>query len=70
MGALNLGRSPVLSIRAGWLLDPEKPLLLVVESDGKVLLPDSLHLPRGVCVVICAALLAVGSFVLERAFPQ
>ena len=33
---------------------------------GKVLLPDLLHLPRGVFVVIFAALLTVGLFVLER----
>jgi len=33
---------------------------------GKVLLPDLLHVPRGVFVVIFAALLTVGLFVLER----
>ena len=37
---------------------------------GKVLLPDLLHIPRGVFVVCFAALLAVGLFVLERAFPR
>jgi hypothetical protein len=37
---------------------------------GKVLLPDLLHVPRGVFVVIFAVLLAVGLFVLERVFPQ
>lgn len=31
-GALNLGASPMLSIWAGWLLDPGVPLLLVLES--------------------------------------
>ncbi|MFZ1221086.1 MAG: rhodanese-like domain-containing protein, partial [Chthoniobacterales bacterium] len=33
-GALNIAASPILSIWAGWLLDPEKPILLVLESDG------------------------------------
>jgi len=33
---------------------------------GKVLLPDLLRVPRGVFVVIFAALLTVGLFVLER----
>lgn len=37
---------------------------------GKVLLPDLLHLPRGVFVVIFAVLLTVGLFALERAFPR
>ncbi len=37
---------------------------------GKVLLPDLLHVPRGVFVVIFAVLLTVGLFVLERAFPR
>ncbi len=37
---------------------------------GKVFLPDLLHIPRGVFVVILAVLLAVGLFALERAFPQ
>ena len=37
---------------------------------GKVLLPDLLHVPRGVFVVIVAVLLAVGLFALERAFPR
>jgi hydroxyacylglutathione hydrolase len=32
-GALNIGGSPILSIWAGWLLDPDQPILLVVESD-------------------------------------
>src|SRR3954454_7168251 len=32
-GALNIGASPILSIWAGWMLDPEKPILLVLESD-------------------------------------
>lgn len=32
-GALNIGGTPILSIWAGWMLDPEKPILLVMESD-------------------------------------
>jgi hydroxyacylglutathione hydrolase len=32
-GALNIGGTPILSIWAGWMLDPEKPILLVLESD-------------------------------------
>lgn len=35
-GALNIGGSPMLSIWAGWLLDPEKPILLVLEEDSEV----------------------------------
>jgi len=37
---------------------------------GKVLLPDLLRIPRGLFVVICVVLLAVGLFALERAFPR
>jgi hypothetical protein len=37
---------------------------------GKVLLPDVVGVPRGVFVVCFAAFLALGLFVLERAFPQ
>jgi hydroxyacylglutathione hydrolase len=33
-GALNIGGTPILSIWAGWMLDPEKPILLVLESDN------------------------------------
>ncbi len=32
-GALNLGGSPILSIWAGWMLDPAQPILLVLESE-------------------------------------
>jgi hydroxyacylglutathione hydrolase len=32
-GALNIGGTPILSIWAGWMLDPEKSILLVMESD-------------------------------------
>ena len=35
-GALNIGASPMLSIWAGWLLDADKPLLLVLESDSEI----------------------------------
>jgi hydroxyacylglutathione hydrolase len=35
-GALSIGDAPMLSIWAGWLLDPAKPILLVVESDEKL----------------------------------
>ena len=35
-GALNIGGTPMLSIWAGWLLDPEKPLLLVLDSDAEL----------------------------------
>ncbi len=35
-GALNIGGKPMLSIWAGWLLDPKKPILLVLDSDEKL----------------------------------
>lgn len=35
-GALNIAATPVLSIWAGWLLDPAKPILLVLENDAEV----------------------------------
>lgn len=35
-GALSIGGKPMLSVWAGWLLDPAKPLLLVLESDEKL----------------------------------
>ena len=35
-GALNIGGLPILSIWAGWLLDPDQPILLVLESDEKL----------------------------------
>lgn len=37
-GALNIGGNPMLSIWAGWLLDPGRKVLLVLESDDQ--LPD------------------------------
>ncbi|MGR3321502.1 MAG: MBL fold metallo-hydrolase [Pseudooceanicola sp.] len=33
-GALNIGGRPELSVWAGWLLDPEKPIHLVLETDS------------------------------------
>ena len=33
-GALNIGGSPILSIWAGWMLDPNEPILLVLENDA------------------------------------
>lgn len=35
-GALNIGNSPMLSIWAGWLLDPGKPVLLVIDDDSGI----------------------------------
>lgn len=35
-GALSIGGKPMLSIWAGWLLDPKKLLLLVLESDDQL----------------------------------
>lgn len=35
-GALNIGGSPMLSIWAGSLLDPEEPILLVLENDSGI----------------------------------
>ncbi|HYY13623.1 MAG TPA: MBL fold metallo-hydrolase [Chthoniobacterales bacterium] len=32
-GALNIAGSPILSIWAGWMLDPNEPILLVLEHD-------------------------------------
>jgi hydroxyacylglutathione hydrolase len=32
-GALNLAGTPILSIWAGWMLDPGKPILLVLEDE-------------------------------------
>src|SRR5438874_2340716 len=33
-GALNIGGSPILSIWAGWMLDPDESILLVLESEN------------------------------------
>ena len=35
-GALNIGNSPMLTIWAGWLLEPDEPLLLVLDSDSGI----------------------------------
>jgi hydroxyacylglutathione hydrolase len=35
-GALSIGGLPLLSIWAGWLLDPEQPILLVLDSDDQL----------------------------------
>ncbi|MFU1479160.1 MBL fold metallo-hydrolase [Roseovarius sp. C7] len=35
-GALNIAARPELSVWAGWLLDPERPIYLVTETDGDV----------------------------------
>ncbi|HLS68606.1 MAG TPA: rhodanese-like domain-containing protein [Kiloniellales bacterium] len=35
-GALNIGARPELSVWAGWLLDPERPIHLVLEDDGQL----------------------------------
>lgn len=35
-GALNIGATPMLTIWAGWLLDPDEPILLVLEKDTAV----------------------------------
>lgn len=34
--ALSIGATPMLSICAGWMLDPDEPILLVLDSDSKV----------------------------------
>lgn len=35
-GALSIGGSPMLSIWAGWLLEPDQPILLVLNDDSKI----------------------------------
>ena len=35
-GSLNIGGSPMLSIWAGWLLDPDEPILLVLNEDSEL----------------------------------
>src|SRR5439155_14681044 len=34
--ALNIGGSPILSIWAGWMLDPNQPILLVLDNDDDI----------------------------------
>ena len=46
-GALNIAGLPELSIWAGWMLDPEKPVLLVLEHDEDVTMVVSLFLRTG-----------------------
>ncbi|SDG48290.1 MBL fold metallo-hydrolase [Sulfitobacter delicatus] len=41
-GSLNIGLRPELSVWAGWLLDPERPIYLVTENDAEV--DDALRL--------------------------
>ncbi|MFT6533758.1 MAG: hydroxyacylglutathione hydrolase [Limimaricola cinnabarinus] len=41
-GALNIGARPELSVWAGWLLDPERPIHLVLNEDAE--LPDVVKL--------------------------
>jgi hydroxyacylglutathione hydrolase len=35
-GALNIGGTPMLSVWAGWLLEPDQPVLLVLEEDSEI----------------------------------
>lgn len=35
-GAMNIGGSPMLSIWAGWMLEPDESILLVLEEDSKI----------------------------------
>ena len=35
-GAYSIGGGPMLSIWAGWLLEPEDPILLVLDSDSEI----------------------------------
>ena len=42
-GAWNIGAAGHFSIQAGWMLDPERPLLLVLDSDAQ--LDDRSHRP-------------------------
>lgn len=46
-GALNIGATPMLSIWAGWLLDPEDPVLLVLEDDAEIEKVVSLFIRTG-----------------------
>src|SRR5438034_6784760 len=46
-GALNIGGSPILSIWAGWMLDPNEPILLVLESEGDLEEIVRLFIPTG-----------------------
>ena len=46
-GALNIGATPMLSIWAGWLLDPDEPILVVLDSDSAVEKVAALFLRSG-----------------------
>lgn len=46
-GALNIGASPMLSIWAGWLLEPARPVLLVLEDDSEIEKVQTLFLRTG-----------------------
>ncbi len=35
-GAINIGATPMLTIWAGWLLDPKTPILLILDEDSSV----------------------------------
>ena len=35
-GALSIGGTPMLSIWAGWLLEPDEPILLVIDKDSQI----------------------------------
>ena len=35
-GALSIGGSPMLSIWAGWLLEPDEPILVVLDNDSEI----------------------------------
>lgn len=46
-GALNIGASPLLTVWAGWLLDPEEPLLLILDGDSSAEKTAALFLRSG-----------------------
>jgi hydroxyacylglutathione hydrolase len=46
-GALSIGATPMLTIWAGWLLDPERSILLVLEKDSAVEEVTSLFVRAG-----------------------
>ncbi|RYD69078.1 MAG: MBL fold metallo-hydrolase, partial [Verrucomicrobiaceae bacterium] len=46
-GALNIGREPMLTIWAGWLLDPEDSILLVLDADTDICEVVTLFLRSG-----------------------
>lgn len=46
-GAMNIQASPMLTVWAGWLLDPDDPILLILESDNDVEKIASLFIRSG-----------------------